>query len=85
MKDQKIIFPSGAEVSFSHYENDTAAKKYQGKVFSGLVNLELNLGNNCNIKCRTCHPSISSQWMKEERKFLEKEEEKCAVNPAETS
>jgi len=41
------------------------AKKYQGKVFSGLVNLELNLGNNCNIKCRTCHPSISSQWMKE--------------------
>ena len=31
MKDQKIIFSSGAEVSFSHYENDTAAKKYQGK------------------------------------------------------
>ena len=31
MKDQKIIFSTGAEVSFSHYENDTAAKKYQGK------------------------------------------------------
>lgn len=31
LKDQKLVFPSGAEVSFSHYENDTAANKYQGK------------------------------------------------------
>ncbi|MDF5713560.1 MAG: terminase family protein [Rhizonema sp. NSF051] len=31
LKDQKIVFSSGAEISFSHYENDTAAKKYQGK------------------------------------------------------
>ena len=34
MKDQRIIFPSGAEISFSHYENDTAAKKYQGKLIA---------------------------------------------------
>ena len=33
--------------------------------FVGLAKFELNLGNNCNIKCRTCHPSISSTWMKE--------------------
>lgn len=33
--------------------------------YSGLAKLELNLGNTCNIKCRTCHPTISSQWMKE--------------------
>ena len=31
LKDQKLVFSSGAEVSFSHYENDTAANKYQGK------------------------------------------------------
>lgn len=31
LKDQKLIFSSGAEVSFSHYENDNAAKKYQGR------------------------------------------------------
>lgn len=31
LKDQKIVFSSGAEISFSHYENDAAAKKYQGK------------------------------------------------------
>lgn len=33
--------------------------------YEGLAKLELNLGNNCNIKCRTCHPMISSTWMKE--------------------
>lgn len=36
------------------------------KPFIGLSKLELNLGNTCNIKCRTCHPTISSQWMKED-------------------
>ena len=33
--------------------------------YVGLAKFELNLGNNCNIKCRTCHPAISSMWMKE--------------------
>lgn len=37
----------------------------QRKPYEGLAKFELNLGNNCNIKCRTCHPSISSTWMKE--------------------
>ena len=36
------------------------------KPYNGLSKLELNLGNTCNIKCRTCHPTISSQWMKED-------------------
>lgn len=41
--------------------------KYQGmKEYQGLAKFELNLGNNCNIKCRTCHPSISSTWMRED-------------------
>lgn len=30
LKDQKIVFSSGATVSFSHYENDKAADLYQG-------------------------------------------------------
>lgn len=30
VKDQKIVFPSGASVSFSHYENDGAGDLYQG-------------------------------------------------------
>jgi organic radical activating enzyme len=41
--------------------------KWQNRMpYEGLAKLELNLGNTCNIKCRTCHPTISSQWMKEE-------------------
>lgn len=37
-----------------------------GEEFKGLAKFELNLGNTCNIKCRTCGPSISSSWMKED-------------------
>jgi MoaA/NifB/PqqE/SkfB family radical SAM enzyme len=33
--------------------------------YSGLSYLELNLGNTCNLACRTCNPYISSGWMKE--------------------
>jgi organic radical activating enzyme len=36
------------------------------KPYQGLAKLELNLGNTCNIKCRTCQSSISSTWMKED-------------------
>lgn len=34
--------------------------------FQGLAIFELNLGNTCNLKCRTCAPHSSSQWVKEE-------------------
>lgn len=34
--------------------------------YEGLSYLELNLGNNCNLACRTCGPTISSGWMKED-------------------
>ena len=36
IKDQKVVFPSGAEVSFSHYENDKAADLYQGLQLSNV-------------------------------------------------
>ena len=37
-----------------------------GKEYKGLAKFELNLGNTCNLKCRTCAPHSSSTWMKEE-------------------
>src|SRR5690606_4784796 len=37
MRDQKIVFPSGAEVAFSHYENRSAAQLYQGLQLSGVM------------------------------------------------
>jgi MoaA/NifB/PqqE/SkfB family radical SAM enzyme len=36
-----------------------------GEPFNNLAKFELNLGNTCNLKCRTCAPHSSSQWMKE--------------------
>lgn len=33
--------------------------------YHGLTKLELNLGNTCNLKCRTCDTYSSSQWIKE--------------------
>jgi len=43
--------------------------KYQevfnsGKV-SGLITVQLDLSNQCNLKCRTCNHSDSSMWVKE--------------------
>lgn len=35
LKDQKLVFSSGASVSFSHYENDKAADLYQGLEMGG--------------------------------------------------
>jgi organic radical activating enzyme len=34
--------------------------------FNGLAKVELNLGNTCNLKCRTCGSHSSSTWMQEE-------------------
>lgn len=37
LKDQRIIFSSGGEVAFSHYENRNAAQLYQGLQISGIL------------------------------------------------
>lgn len=38
LKDQKIVFSSGASITFSHYENDTAGKElYRGLQISGIM------------------------------------------------
>lgn len=38
-------------------------KKYNQQI--GLVYFEASLGNQCNIRCRTCGPHSSSQWIDE--------------------
>lgn len=41
--------------------------KYQrlNSPYEGLAYLELNLGNTCNLSCRTCRAETSSGWMAE--------------------
>lgn len=45
--------------------------KNGGEPFNGLAKFELNLGNTCNLKCRTCASYSSSQWVKEEYDLYE--------------
>ena len=33
--------------------------------YQEIAKVELNLGNTCNISCRTCNATVSSGWMKE--------------------
>ena len=40
--------------------------------FNGLAKFELNLGNTCNLKCRTCGSHSSSTWMEEDYDLNEK-------------
>lgn len=37
VKDQKVVFSSGAQVVFSHYDSDKAADLYQGLQISGIM------------------------------------------------
>src|SRR5690625_2965942 len=46
LRDQKIIFSSGAEITFSHYENDQAANKYQGIQISNIFYDEVTHSEN---------------------------------------
>jgi len=40
-------------------------KRYKDVELTGLAILELNLGNTCNLACKTCGPLISTGWIKE--------------------
>jgi len=68
LKDQKIVFSSGAEISFSHYENDTAAKKYQGIQISNIFYDEVTHADNEDqlwwlwSRLRSDAKNIHSMW-----------------------
>lgn len=57
------------------WEEETAGKKskrlrdnetFEGQQEKNVFQLfEINMGNTCNLKCRTCHPFSSSKWAQE--------------------
>jgi len=49
-------------------------KTGQIEPYNGLAKVELNLGNTCNLACRTCKASISSGWYKEEYNVYKKQD-----------
>jgi len=40
-----------------------------GSITPNLKFIELRLGNLCNVRCRTCNPSSSTQWIQEYKKI----------------
>lgn len=68
LKDQKIVFSSGATVSFSHYENDKAADLYQGLEMSGIFYDESSQASSNHIwwlisRLRTKAKMTPSIWL----------------------
>lgn len=60
-------------ITLDHAKNITAE---DGTIPVNIEDLELRLGNVCNLKCTTCNPSASSKWendynkLEEEIKFM---------------
>jgi MoaA/NifB/PqqE/SkfB family radical SAM enzyme len=48
---------------------DRYKEVYDSGKNTGLLTLQLNLSNQCNLKCRTCNASDSSMWIKEQYDF----------------
>lgn len=68
LKDQKIVFPSGASVSFSHYEDDKAANLYHGLQLSNVFYDEATHASESHIwwlisRLRTKAKMSPSIWL----------------------
>lgn len=68
IKDQMIVFPSGASVSFAHYENDAAGRKYQGLQLSNVFYDEATHADEAHIwwlfsRLRTAAKMTPSIWL----------------------
>lgn len=67
-KDQRLVFPSGASVTFSHYENDADYIKYQGLQLSNVFYDEATHAAEAHIwwlfsRLRTNAKLNSSMWL----------------------
>lgn len=97
MKDQKIVFSSGAEVSFSHYENNNAGQMYQGIQISNLFYDEVthseeehiwwlwsrlrSTANNVHSLWLSCNPDVDSWVLKYAMWYLYPEGHALAGRP----
>lgn len=68
LKDQKIIFPSGASVSFSHYENDKSSELYRGLQLSSAFYDEVSDAQESHLwflisRLRSKAKMIPSLWV----------------------
>lgn len=66
-EDKKTSSRREKEVSENYFSLEEAHRvtKADGSIVPKLQNLELRLGNKCNLKCTTCNPASSSTWKEE--------------------
>lgn len=65
LEEQGIDSPRVTEIKFGEYLN---RKELEPR----LEILDISLGNQCNLKCRTCHDGDSSYWAREQWDLGEK-------------
>lgn len=57
----------------SHYKVDVdKSTKPDGSIAVDLMNVELRLGNYCNLKCRSCNAESSTSWIDDYKKLKNK-------------
>lgn len=59
---------------------DEYQEVYQSGKTTGLITVQLDLSNQCNLKCRTCNPIDSSMWIKEHYDLYEQNNELSLVD-----
>jgi len=53
------------EISLRQDSIEAYQEVYESGKTSGLITVQLDLSNQCNLKCRTCNPADSSMWINE--------------------
>lgn len=61
--EEKTIIKSKRQLELERF--GTEYTDINGVIEPNLKFLELRLGNLCNVKCRTCNPASSTQWVPE--------------------
>jgi organic radical activating enzyme len=68
-KEEENLFQSKRQLELSRFGKGTF--DMFGPIEPNFKFIELRLGNLCNVKCRTCNPGSSSQWVTEYNKLQE--------------
>lgn len=66
-KEEETLLSSKRELELARFGTDHT--DVNGVIDPSLKFIELRLGNLCNIKCRTCNPASSTQWITEYNKL----------------
>ena len=70
----KGVWPTNCVSCKQHEEKKIDSRRLtsgQQKIHPHIKNVEINLGNLCNLKCAICNPKFSSRWLSDAKHFAE--------------